>query len=109
VAWWEVSGAVTELVRDVSAWTTGPDLVWPIDEIGARFHHRLVSIHPYPNGNGRHSRASADLLVEALGAERFTWGQSNLVDAGETRSRYITSLHAGDDGDFGPLLKFVRS
>ena len=79
------------------------------DEIAARFHHRLVSIHCYPNGNGRHARLAADLLLKSMGQERFCWGGKNLVDVGETRKRYIVALQAADGHDIGPLLEFVRS
>lgn len=79
------------------------------DEIAARFHNRLVSIHCYPNGNGRHARLAADLLLKSMGLERFSWGRKNLVDVGETRKRYIAALQAADEHDIGPLLEFVRS
>ncbi len=79
------------------------------DEIAARFHNRLVSIHCYPNGNGRHARLAADLLLKSMGLERFSWGGKNLVDVGETRKRYIAALQAADEHDIGPLLEFVRS
>jgi Fic-DOC domain mobile mystery protein B len=79
------------------------------DEIAVRFHHRLVAIHPFPNGNGRHARLMADLLVERLGQPRFTWGSRSLVDASETRQRYIAALQAADARDIAPLLDFVRS
>ena len=79
------------------------------DEIAARFHHRLVSIHCYPNGNGRHARLAADLLLKTMGRERFSWGGRNLVDINETRKRYIAALQAADAHDIGPLLEFVRS
>jgi Fic-DOC domain mobile mystery protein B len=107
-SWWEVPGAVVELLNDATAWTMGDEFAWMIDEIGVRFHHRLVLIHPFPNGNGRHSRAAADLLIESLGAERFTWGRRNLADVGKTRASYIDALRAADRYDFGPLLNFVR-
>ncbi len=81
----------------------------PSDEIAVRFHHRLVAIHPFANGNGRHARLMADLLVERLGRPRFTWGSVNLVDAGETRQRYIAALQAADAHDIAPLLAFARS
>jgi Fic-DOC domain mobile mystery protein B len=80
-----------------------------MDEIAARFHHRLVFIHPYPNGNGRHARLAADLYLVANGQERFSWGRDSLVDAGETRNNYLNALHAADGHDYGPLLAFVRS
>ena len=47
------------------------------DELVARFHHRLVLIHPFPNGNGRHARLMADLLIHQLGGNPFTWGGSS--------------------------------
>ena len=79
------------------------------DEIAARFHHRLVYIHPYPNGNGRHARMAADLLLRSMEQEAVTWGSENLTDPGRTRSQYITALRAADEHDYGPLFKFVRS
>lgn len=79
------------------------------DEIAVRFHHRIVSIHCYPNGNGRHARLAADLLLRSMGHERFSWGGKNLVGVGETRGRYIAALQAADKHDIGPLLEFVRS
>jgi len=79
------------------------------DEIAARFHHRLVSIHCYPNGNGRHARLAADLLLKSMGQERFSWGGKNLVDLSETRKRYIAALQEADGHDIGSLLEFVRS
>ncbi len=82
---------------------------YPPDEIALRFHHRLVAIHPFPNGNGRHARLMADLLVERLGRPRFTWGSRSLVDAGDTRKRYIAALQAADARDTTPLQAFARS
>jgi Fic-DOC domain mobile mystery protein B len=79
------------------------------DEIAARFHHRLVWIHPYPNGNGRHGRLATDLFLKSLTQPRFSWGRTNLVDAGETRQRYVAALHAADKHDFALLMDFVRS
>lgn len=82
---------------------------YPPDEIAVRFHHRLVAIHPFPNGNGRHARLMADLLIERLGRPRFTWGSHSLVDASATRQQYIAALQAADRRDIAPLLAFARS
>ena len=82
---------------------------YPPDEIATRFHHKLVWIHPYPNGNGRHARLATDLLLKAMNQPRFTWGSQSLTDAGETRRRYVDALRAADAHDIGPLLTFVRS
>jgi len=79
------------------------------DEIAARFHHRLVYIHPYPNGNGRHARMAADLLLRSIGQPQFSWGRENLTNASQTREAYITALQAANNHDYGPLLRFVRS
>jgi Fic-DOC domain mobile mystery protein B len=107
IAYYNIPMALRELLADATAWiehkTHSPD------EIAARFHHRLVKIHPFPNGNGRHSRLMADLLVMQLGRERFTWGSANLEDAGEVRRRYVDALKAADNHDIGPLLAFTRS
>lgn len=82
---------------------------YPPDEIAARFHHKLVWIHAYPNGNGRHARLATDLLLTALGHPRFTWGRENLVDTNETRQAYVAALRAADAHDYGPLFEFVRT
>lgn len=82
---------------------------YPLDEIAARFSHRLVAIHPFANGNGRLSRTAADLLLVQHGVARFTWGAGNLVADGEIRQRYLAALRAADARDYAPLLAFVRS
>lgn len=79
------------------------------DEIAVRFHHRLVAIHPFPNGNGRHARLMADLLVERLGGEVFTWGGGTLADVGTLRHAYVDALRRADGHDIRPLLVFARS
>jgi Fic-DOC domain mobile mystery protein B len=81
----------------------------PADEIAIRFHHQLVFIHPFPNGNGRHARFVADLLAVKLGRPRFTWGSANLVTEGDSRRQYLEAVRLGDHGDIQPLLEFARS
>jgi Fic-DOC domain mobile mystery protein B len=82
---------------------------FPPDELATRFHHRLVAIHPFPNGNGRHARMMADLLIQRLGGEPFSWGGRSLVQHGDERERYIAALQAADKEDYTPLMEFVRS
>jgi Fic-DOC domain mobile mystery protein B len=79
------------------------------DEIAVRFHHRLVFIHPFPNGNGRHARLIVDIIAMKLGRPAFTWGSANLVKEGEARTTYLEAIRAADDGDIQPLLNFARS
>lgn len=82
---------------------------YPPDEIVARFHHRLVFIHPFPNGNGRFSRLAADLLAKQMGIEPFDWGAAaELAEASDTRRAYIAALKAADANDFAPLLLYLR-
>lgn len=98
---------VRQLVDDARYWTDNG--VYPADECAIRFSHRLVSIHPFPNGNGRHSRIAADFVAVRLGEPMFSWGKANLVDASEMRKEYISALQAADDGDITPLLIFARA
>ena len=107
IAHHEIPVALRQLLDDARAWIEYT--AYPPDEIAVRCHHRLVQIHPFPNGNGRHARLMADLLVMSLGGGRFSWGSANLQDAGEVRHRYITALQAADNHDIGPLLAFARS
>lgn len=81
---------------------------FPVDEAAARFHHRLVLIHPFPNGNGRCSRLMTDLLLAAQGCSRFSWGRESLSQETTARKEYINALRKADEGDISPLLHFVR-
>lgn len=96
-----------QLLEDVLYWIEHE--TYPPDEIALHFHHRLVAIHPFPNGNGRHARLAADLLAVSLGQERFTWGQGDLAAAGDIRRRYVESLRAADRHDYTALFAFARS
>jgi fido (protein-threonine AMPylation protein) len=82
---------------------------YPTFEIVARYHHRLVAIHVFPNGNGRHARLMADLLLTELAGRCFEWGRGSLIAANEIRARYIAALRAADAGDCRPLLAFLES
>jgi len=79
------------------------------DEIAIRFHHRLVFIHPFANGNGRHARLMADVLAQRQRRLVFTWGGANIARAGDFRRNYIEALQAADKNDIGLLLEFARS
>lgn len=98
---------VQQAIDDARFWVE--HATYRSDEIAVRFSHRLVAIHPFPNGNGRFSRLIGDLLANQLGQPAFTWGRVSLVDAGETRALYAKALRAADKRDIGPLLSFARS
>jgi Fic-DOC domain mobile mystery protein B len=103
----EIEPALRQALDDARYWIEHKS--YPPDEIAVRFHHRLVSVHPFPNGNGRWSRLAADVLIAQLGGLRFTWGGANLQAAGDARKRYIEALHAADKNDLEPLIRFARS
>ena len=104
----EVAVELKLLCDDANAWVEYD--TYPPDEFAARFHHRLVYIHPFANGNGRHARLMADLILEKLfNSIPFTWGDASLTKQGEIRTAYIRALKAADNHDYSFLLKFVRS
>ena len=79
------------------------------DELALRFSHRLVSVHPFPNGNGRWSRLVGDLMIVKQNGKRFTWGSTDLQADGKDRDKYIQALKAADNHDYKPLMEFARS
>lgn len=103
----EIETALRQAIDDARHWVENKS--YSPDEIAVRFHHRLVSVHPFPNGNGRWSRLVADVLVTQLGGARFTWGGADLRAAGGARKKYIDALQAADKHDFAPLIQFARS
>ena len=106
VEWQQVGVKLRDLLNDARYQID--HATYPPDEIATRFHHRLVAIHLFPNGNGRHARTMADLLVQKLGQPRFSWGNKSLIEATEMRTRYIEALRAADSGNIKPLMIFVR-
>jgi Fic-DOC domain mobile mystery protein B len=112
VAWTTIAVEVEALLRDIDTQLVDDTKqAWSHDEIAIRFHHRLVSIHPFLNGNGRHARFCADLLIEALGGASFTWGSgADLSRTGDARRSYIEALRVLDGGrSVQRLLEFARS
>ena len=103
----DITVAVRDLVCDATTWIELG--TYEPDELAIRFHHRMVAIHPFPNGNGRHGRIAADYLVTSLGHPAFTWGSRLDVDTDELRRRYIEALHDADDGDISGLIEFARN
>lgn len=108
IEWTRIPIELRKLLDDTKFWvehqTYGPD------EIALRFKHRLVAIHCFPNGNGRHSRIMADLIaVHLLDRNKFNWGNSSLVASSEQRKNYLKALQLADQGNFSELLIFARS
>jgi Fic-DOC domain mobile mystery protein B len=82
---------------------------YDLDEIAVRVHHRLVAIHPFPNGNGRHARLLADVVALKNGRAEFSWGRGDMIAPGPVRDAYLRALRAADERNIQDLLKFARS
>ncbi len=106
IAPYAISVELQKLLDDVKYWIEHE--TFPPIEIAARFHHRLVFIHQFPNGNGRHSRIMADLLMKKLKQKPLNWGSSSLVEISELRKTYVAALHKADKGDYSDLINFVN-
>ena len=106
VAPYEIQPKLRILLDDVKFWID--NRTFSPKEIAIRFHHRLVQIHPFPNGNGRISRLMADLLMKQFDLPALNWGSGNLTEISELRKEYITALRKADNGDYSFLLNFVK-
>lgn len=108
IPWTQIGMELKILLDDSKFWIENK--TFPPEEIAIRFKHRIVSIHCFPNGNGRHSRMIADIIMESIfEQEIFSWHQSNMVRANETRKKYISSLRDADNGNFKPLIQFAKN
>jgi Fic-DOC domain mobile mystery protein B len=104
----EIPVALRSLIDDASFWLEHN--VYEPEEFAIRFKHRLVSIHCFPNGNGRHSRMIADIIIENIYQQPvFSWGSKSLTDENDSREKYLIAIRKADKGDFDLLLKFARS
>ena len=108
IEWTRIGIELKKLLDDTKYWIENK--TYPPDEISIRFKHRIVVIHCFPNGNGRHSRMMADIIIEYIfGKEIFTWQTSNMVTADKTRKNYIIALREADNGNINPLIDFARN
>jgi len=107
IEWTKIEIELKTLLDDVKFWIDNN--TFSPEEISIRCKHRIVAIHCFPNGNGRHSRMIADIIMEHIfGLPIFSWNQSNMVKAGDTRKKYITALRKADQGEITDLIKFAK-
>jgi Fic-DOC domain mobile mystery protein B len=105
---WHIPLELKNLLDDAIYWHIHDS--FPPEEMTIRFKHRLVSIHCFANGNGRHSRLMADMVIKKIYKQPvFTWGASSLVKRRDTRTSYLKAIKAADGGDMEPLITFARS
>jgi len=105
---WQIATDLSVLLGNVQFWNANN--IFGSDETAIRFKHRLVSIHCFANGNGRHSRLMADIIIEhCFKLPHFTWGSAITAIPGDTRRRYLNALKSADKGEIEPLIKFARS
>jgi Fic-DOC domain mobile mystery protein B len=108
IEFWKIPIELKYLLDDVTFWHKNE--TYNADEIAIRFKHRLVSIHCFANGNGRHSRLMADILIEKIFKEPlFTWGMKNLSKESDKRKTYLEALKLADKGEYTSLIKFSHS
>ena len=108
IPWTQIGLELKVLLDDTIYWIENN--TFSPEEVAIRFKHRIVSIHCFSNGNGRHSRLMADIIMESIfGEEIFTWHQSNMVKADKIRKEYINTLRLADKGDINPLIKFAKN
>lgn len=105
----QIMNGIAAILGDIHYWLENE--TFDIEEIAIRYHHRLVWIHPFPNGNGRHARLLADVIAVKNGREQFTWGLKDSKESGLARTEYIRCLKAADanNDDIRGLLDFARS
>jgi Fic-DOC domain mobile mystery protein B len=104
---WQIPTELRYLLDDVRYWYANN--TYDPNELTIRFKHRLVSVHCFANGNGRHSRLMADIVIEKIFKQPvYTWGAANLVKKSDARTAYLNAIRAADDGDIQPLLIFAR-
>lgn len=108
VKWIQIGIELKNLIDDTKYWIANN--TFSPEEISIRFKHRIVAIHCFPNGNGRHSRMMADIIIESIfNKELFSWHNSNMINADKTRKEYIAALRKADDGNINPLIEFARN
>lgn len=103
----QISVEVRKMLDDCMFWMVNK--TFSPDEIAIRFSHRLVRIHVFPNGNGRHSRLVADILISKVyDRPVFTWGHSDLSKKGSVRKEYLNAIYKADYNDYESLVEFAR-
>jgi Fic-DOC domain mobile mystery protein B len=104
----QIGISLRQLIDDANYWLANK--TYTDDETAMHFKHRIVKIHCFPNGNGRHSRLIADVIISHIfGKPVFTWSRTNLTNKGEARTKYINAIKTADNGNIELLVSFART
>jgi fido (protein-threonine AMPylation protein) len=103
---YDVAPQLKNFFEDIKLWIESGKMSW--DEISAEMHHRLVSIHPFPNGNGRTTRIYVEYVQKRNNRSITSWMASLSHSPAKRRDMYIQALRSADKGDFGPLIEFMK-
>lgn len=110
IDWMQITTFLRQLIDDIKYQIEHN--TYSKEEAITRFHHRLVWIHPFPNGNGRHARILTDLLFKKLSNKTLHWGGINIKNyssASQIRKKYIEALRIADKGNYEPLIYFINN
>ncbi len=103
----QISIAIRQLIEDCIYWLS--EKTYEEEEIAIRFSHRIVKIHAFSNGNGRHSRLFADIIISHIfNKPAFSWGRSDISKSGQIRKNYLKAIYAADEGIIQPLIDFAK-
>ncbi len=104
----QIGTMLKQLNDDCNFWIGNK--TYPVDELSIRYKHRIVQIHCFANGNGRHSRLMGDVIINHIfGKPVFTWSLESISRKGETRSNYLNAIRTADKGNINPLIQFAKS
>lgn len=103
----QITVQLHQLIGDVGYWQNNQ--TYSNTDLAVAVHHRLVKIHPFPDGNGRHARLFADVIIAKYGGKNLTWGKTTLTTEAEVRKNYIAALREADSGKYADLFAFAVS
>lgn len=109
---YKIAGEIKKLCDDCEYWIKHNTFDWP--ELAARFHHKVVWIHPFANGNGRFARILTDILLKEHRQLLLSWGRNtfngdDFMSESKLRAEYIASLREADNKKFQRLIEFIKS
>lgn len=90
---------VPRLMSNTIQWLSNNQKINAV-ELSALFHHKLVHIHPFFDGNGRTARLAMNLQL-------MSNGYPLSIILKQDRKKYYNVLAKADAGQYGPLVNFI--